>query len=140
MKINTKYQRLMKIFEGLIYKANQAQKPEEAKGFISEQKTARALHNMKTQHLIKEFIYVGTIEEFDKKGKDFLLAVTDSQGYKIIPLQVKSSTSGMLKHLEKEEELKKIYDQVDEIPVVVVYWNDSDYDIQKKIESRLNLS
>ncbi len=132
----TKYQRLMGFFDRLISYAYQSGDPEQAKGFISEKKVARALDRMRSQGKISDYLYLGMTNEFDRRGKDFIVIKRGNWFF----LQVKSSGMGKLRHLQKERKLRRKYSNTRTVPVVVVDWNDSDYDLQKKIESSLALS
>lgn len=130
------YRRLMKNFYSLI---KGARDKNQRRGYLAERKVGRALYYLKLRGEIRGYIWTAPDKKLDSQGKDFVISVIKDNKHYFMPLQVKSSEIGVLKHEEKEEILSKGKREA-RIPAVAVSFRNGDYDLAEKIKKILEIS
>lgn len=100
----------------------------------SEKKIEKALERLKRKGLIIDYINTSEIKKIDEQRVDFIVIITERAHYKVVPLQIKSSWVGAMKHNIAMAQIRKgIENMFRKVPVIIVNQRDSIEDLCKKI-------
>ena len=107
---------------------------------LSEKRTKEALERLKRNLLIVDYMRVSKIKKMDNNKIDFIITIIKGACYTFVPLQVKSSETGLIEHKKAMRQMRKrgIKGMLSNIAAIIVDERNSIQDICKKIMNAIS--